>query len=359
MGNYLYNNNAQSALLSSIGPTDVSINLTGGQGARFPNPSGGQSFMLTIEDTSGNLEIVQCTARAVDTLTVVRGREGTIAQDFNAGTGVFMRITAGMLGQIDWTKFAGADDGVATLDNTGQIPIAQYQTSLTTFGDVRYNAKLGFTPVQQGGGTGQAANKVYVGFDGTSKVKVQVDVTDFGNIALESWVTGAASAFSATKLSTPRQIALTGGASGSANFDGSGNIAIATSVTIASVSGLSAALTPLAVQNGTNNGNVIWTGSITGNGGVFDPSDIRIKEDLVPMSLEDAVHIISNTIAFRYRNKLTDRDDFGMIANLQEAITPELVKVGDGPEKYLQMTYGRLTAPITVVLRHLIKKGLV
>ena len=41
-------------------------------------------------------------------------------------------------------------------------------------------ARLGFTPVQQGGGTGQNNNKVYVGWGG-SKLLLQVDVTDFGD----------------------------------------------------------------------------------------------------------------------------------------------------------------------------------
>jgi microcystin-dependent protein len=43
---------------------------------------------------------------------------------------------------------------------------------------------LGFTPTQQGGGIGQATNKVYVGLaSDASGVKVTVDKTDFGKIA--------------------------------------------------------------------------------------------------------------------------------------------------------------------------------
>lgn len=46
------------------------------------------------------------------------------------------------------------------------------------------NAKqnnLGFTPVQQGGGTDMATNKIYIGWTG-SKLKAQVDATDMGDI---------------------------------------------------------------------------------------------------------------------------------------------------------------------------------
>lgn len=49
------------------------------------------------------------------------------------------------------------------------------------------NAKqnnLGFTPVQQGGGTDQKSNKIYVGWTG-SKLKVQVDNVDMGAIVTD------------------------------------------------------------------------------------------------------------------------------------------------------------------------------
>lgn len=48
-------------------------------------------------------------------------------------------------------------------------------------------ANLGFTPVQQGGGTGQGTNKVYLGWDGTHALpRIQIDASDQGNIAMMS-----------------------------------------------------------------------------------------------------------------------------------------------------------------------------
>lgn len=44
---------------------------------------------------------------------------------------------------------------------------------------------LGFTPVQQGGGSGQLANKIFIGWDGGG-LKAQVDGTDLGQIAFGS-----------------------------------------------------------------------------------------------------------------------------------------------------------------------------
>lgn len=42
--------------------------------------------------------------------------------------------------------------------------------------------------MQQGTGIGQAGNPVKIGWSPANKVKVTVDVTDFGNIAFEAWV---------------------------------------------------------------------------------------------------------------------------------------------------------------------------
>lgn len=51
-------------------------------------------------------------------------------------------------------------------------------------------ASLGFTPIQQGGGAGQLANKIYIGWSG-SGLKLQVDASDLGGIALKSDLTNA------------------------------------------------------------------------------------------------------------------------------------------------------------------------
>ena len=50
-------------------------------------------------------------------------------------------------------------------------------------------AALGYTPVRQGGGIGQLGNTILIGWSG-SKIKIQVDNTDFGALATESWANG-------------------------------------------------------------------------------------------------------------------------------------------------------------------------
>lgn len=49
-------------------------------------------------------------------------------------------------------------------------------------------SSLGYTPVQLGTGVGQTDSAVKIGWAATSKLKVTVDATDLGNIALETWV---------------------------------------------------------------------------------------------------------------------------------------------------------------------------
>lgn len=52
---------------------------------------------------------------------------------------------------------------------------------------LNYQPNLGFTPVQQGGGAGQGANKVYLGWDGTAGApRIQVDALDLGTVAMKS-----------------------------------------------------------------------------------------------------------------------------------------------------------------------------
>jgi len=87
-------NSAFATLASSITNSDTSITLTTGQGARFPSLAGGDYFYATLIDASNNLEIVKCTARSTDVLTVTRAQESTTARSFSAGDRIELRITA-------------------------------------------------------------------------------------------------------------------------------------------------------------------------------------------------------------------------------------------------------------------------
>jgi hypothetical protein len=94
MANIVFTNNASALLAASIGTGDTSIQVAAGYGALFPSPTGSQYFYATLEDNAGNIEIVKCTGRSTDILTVVRGQEGTVGQAFTLNVSrVELRLT--------------------------------------------------------------------------------------------------------------------------------------------------------------------------------------------------------------------------------------------------------------------------
>jgi len=123
-----------------------------------------------------------------------------------------------------------------------------------------YQANLGFTPVQQGGGSGMAGNKIYLGWTG-ARMAVQVDGSPQGNI----WTTN--------QLNNP------------VTHDGSNNI---------NVNRITA--TGYATRAGTGGGfyghdfNFGWFGTTLEAwidssfvGAVFLSSDYRIKKDVIDL----------------------------------------------------------------------------
>ena len=117
----LFSNNASSTLLSPIGSSDTQITLQAGDGENYPAiGSSGDFFVGTLEDTSGNVEIVTCTARTGDTVTVVRAAEGTSAQAFVAGSRFEIRVTKETLENFA-QKAAGIFTAIVTLPGTDLV----------------------------------------------------------------------------------------------------------------------------------------------------------------------------------------------------------------------------------------------
>ena len=92
----------------------TSIVLTTGHGAKLPDPATAQ-FNLVWWDSSNyadpssdpNVEIVRCTAKSTDTLTVTRAQEGTSASTKNTGGATYkmiLGVTAKMITDIDTLK---------------------------------------------------------------------------------------------------------------------------------------------------------------------------------------------------------------------------------------------------------------
>ena len=99
MSTFIFTNLAFSTLAGSITNTATSLNLQAGGGALFPNPGAGQQFALTLVDAATQQlnEIMYCTGRTGDTLTVIRAQEGTTAYAWQAGDLASNKITAGVL----------------------------------------------------------------------------------------------------------------------------------------------------------------------------------------------------------------------------------------------------------------------
>lgn len=100
-GNQQFSNLASSLLAANLSTSATTVALAAGYGAKFPALSGSQYFMVCVEDSSGNVEIMKCTAISGDNLTVVRAQEGTSASSFTANLArVEVRETAGTFGNF-------------------------------------------------------------------------------------------------------------------------------------------------------------------------------------------------------------------------------------------------------------------
>lgn len=118
-----FTNNASATLAASINATVTTIVVSTGQGALFPSLGASDFFFATLIDASNNIEIVKVTARTSDTLTVVRGQDGTSGNSYGAGDRIELRPVAAALnaiqdftptGNIEATTVAGA---LAELDS--------------------------------------------------------------------------------------------------------------------------------------------------------------------------------------------------------------------------------------------------
>lgn len=117
----LFTNNASTTLASGITAVATSITVATGQGSLFPNPSAPDFFYATLANASNVLEIVKCTARSGDTLTVTRAQEGTTATAYSTGDKIELRPTAaGLSWKVD-QDYAGTLSGNLTFSGTHTV----------------------------------------------------------------------------------------------------------------------------------------------------------------------------------------------------------------------------------------------
>ena len=110
-------NNAQTTIAAAINATATTVSLAAGTGTLFPAPVSGTSyFKLTLIDaaTEQLTEIVHVTARSGDSLTILRGQEGTTARAWSANDIAANMLTAGsiaLLAQYNTPDFKNATSG--------------------------------------------------------------------------------------------------------------------------------------------------------------------------------------------------------------------------------------------------------
>lgn len=120
----VFKNNAYGVLAAELSSIATSLTLLAGHGARFPAPTGGDHFLATLVLLDGNgnesgWEIVKCTARTSDVLTIQRAQEGTTALTWAPGSRLEMRATADTFANVaQWSgKSAPTGTVVGTTDS--------------------------------------------------------------------------------------------------------------------------------------------------------------------------------------------------------------------------------------------------
>ena len=146
----LFHNNAASTLALQAQLIDTVLTVSAGTGNRFPAPAATEWFFATIQ-SGVNYEIVKCTARAGDVLTVVRAQDGTSARLWSAGASIDMRIPKIVLESF-LQEIADTSVTTAKLADTAVTTGKLADASVTT-------AKLAF----DGGALSGARNRIING----------------------------------------------------------------------------------------------------------------------------------------------------------------------------------------------------
>jgi len=121
MTRIVWANNANSTLAGPITNASTTALLVSGTGALFPTLAAGQYFDLTFNDAATRLlyEVVHVTAISGDTITIVRGQEGTTALSWLAGDLASNLVTMGALQAFAQAPDTQAQTGNYAADTSG------------------------------------------------------------------------------------------------------------------------------------------------------------------------------------------------------------------------------------------------
>lgn len=99
------------------------------------------------------------------------------------------------------------------------------------------------------------------------------------------------------------------------------------------------------------NGNALVQGSVQANVYLYN-SDRRYKSDIT--ALQSPLENLLKLTGYSYYNKLSKKNDIGVIAQEVETVYPELVQTD--VKGYKSVAYGNLIAPIIEAIKELAQK---
>ena len=170
-----FTNNARALLVAGISDTDTSFVVESTKADLFPIanvgsgslPSANSWFKLTLQDSSGNVEIVAIRTRTAGSgvlTNVIRGYDGTIARAFTAGTVVGLRITAeDVQTALDLPNQNSVFTGDNSFSGTNEFTGTQTFSGVTSFSDdVSFNDSPTAPTAPYGTSTTELATTAFV-----------------------------------------------------------------------------------------------------------------------------------------------------------------------------------------------------
>lgn len=131
---FISKNNAKSLITDNpLAQAATTVNVTSSEGANFPATG---DFLCTIWDKAtypdpsddSGMEIVKCTARSTDALTIVRAQEDTADVAHSQGEAIEMLITAGTIDQLKPADYILIRDKKTQNTNGGTFTSGAWRT---------------------------------------------------------------------------------------------------------------------------------------------------------------------------------------------------------------------------------------